>query len=208
MLALDYRPSKRLLAALKLAAVYASGVTLLMMTLLSITKSPDRVLDMLPLYSIPAAICFAAAFLVLAVARRAGFTALWLIILSLWAWGLSLDFDSDAIRGGFPAWTLLAAPLYVMCAVGFRGQSSPARWRQWLSIAVPLGWAALYVVALRQLHSFHSHDFERRQYSGWWVWSWLEYAWLVAPLAITVSGILRVYSRAPTDAARDHGIAS
>ena len=196
---LDYRPSKRLRAALKLAAVYASGVTLLMMTLASITKSRDQVLEMLPVYSIPAAICFAAAFLLLAVARRAGFTALWLIILCLWIWGLAQDFDSDAIPGGFLAWTLLAAPLYVMCALGFRGQASPARWRKWLSIAVPLSWAALYVMALRQLHSSHESFFEHRQYTAWWVWSSLQYAWLVTPPAISVAGIFRVYARAPTD---------
>jgi hypothetical protein len=196
MLALDYRPSKRLIAALKLAAVYAAAVTLLLMVLTSISDSPARVLKMLPFYGIPGAICFAGAFLLLAVARRAGFTALWLTILGLWTTALVQDFEPYAVRGGFAFFTLLAAPLYAMCALGFPHPSATrARWRQLLSITGGLAWAALFVVALRQLHFLDA--FERRQYVAPWLWSSLQYACLVIPPAVTLAGILRVYSRTP-----------
>jgi hypothetical protein len=150
MFALDYQPSKRLRAAVKLAAIYATCVTVLLL-LLGTTASLERVLDILPFYSIPAAICFAIAFLLLAVARRAGFTALWLIGAGLWGWAVIQELDPFGVRAAFLAWSVFAAPLYAMCTLGFPRQSQDrARWRRWMSAAVGPAWVALVVIALRR----------------------------------------------------------
>lgn len=201
MFALDYQPSKRLRAAVKLAAIYATCVTMLLL-LLGTTGSLERVLDILPFYSIPAAICFAIAFLLLAVARRAGFTALWLIGAGLWNWTVIQEMDLFGVRAGFLAWSVFAAPLYAMCTLGFPRQSpKPARWRQWISIAAGPAWAALVAIALQQLRLLDDLSYGRGQYLGRF-WPWLFFAWLVVPPAITILGILRVHSRAPSDSSR------
>lgn len=199
MLALDYRPSKRLRAALTLAAVYAAGVTLLLVTLISEADSPRRVLDTLPLFSIPAGICFAVAFLLLAVARRAGFTALWVVVFSFWAWATTQDASPFAASSEFVAWSLFAAPLYAMCALGFRHETPRAAgWRQWMSIALWPVWTGLVVMALRQVQLVDSYYPLHWPYMGWLGRSLLT-AWLVTPPAVTLAGIHRVYSRAPVD---------
>ena len=201
MLTLDYRYSKRLRAALKLAAVYGAGVTPLWITLAIMSDPPPRVFDTLLLLSLPVGICFAIAFLLLAVARRAGFTALWLIVAGFWTWGVLQEFELFAIRGGFIFFTLFAAPLYAMCVLGFRREAAtPVRWRQVLSVAIWPAWAALVGVALEPHGGHHAlHVFEHRQYFGGWIWTLLRYAWLVTPPAITAAGLLRVYSRGPVD---------
>jgi len=207
VLALDYRPSKRLRAALTLAAVYAAGVTVLLLTVISSADSPRRVLQMLPLFSIPAALCFAVAFLLLAVARRAGFTALWAVVFGLWVLAASQDFNPFAANTSFVSWSFFAAPLYAMCAVGFPSSSQPPRWRQWMSVALWPAWAALVALAFAQLRLLNEYEFLRGQYIGSLGRS-LQLALWVTPPAITLVGILRVHSRPPAEHAGPHGIAS
>lgn len=196
MSALHYRPSKRLRAAASLAALYAAGVTLLGIGLIS-TDSP-RPFEMLPLFSIPAAACFGLAFVLLAAARRAGFIVLWLVVFGSWVSAASQDFGPFSAGGEFLTWSVLAAPLYAMCTIGFRRRSSRRpRWRGWMLVVLRLAWPTLAVLAIPYF-AMRGHYAVHGQYLAW-PSRWLLVGWLATPPAITLAGILRVYGGVPAD---------
>ena len=193
MTALQYQFSKRILgAAVRLAGVYAVCVIVTFAIVLAFSRSLAMLLDILPLLGIPGAICFAAAFVLLAFARRAGFIALWLIILGLWATpmisqgDLSTEWDS-----AFLFWTILAAPLYVMVMLGFRSDvtsHSPARrMAPWILGAV---WLGLVIVNLRfEFHpAFQAFNVSR-------IYLLLS---LILPIGVTTTAIRRIWlTKAP-----------
>lgn len=194
VLARRYLPSKRVVAAAsRLAAVYAAAVTVLLLTLILLIGVPIRFLADLATLSIPAVICFAGAFLLLAVARRAGLTALWLLILALWTWLILLvrGFDDGPTVGkSFVMWSTLAAPLYAMVAIGFPALNSPPR-RRLATWSIGGAWAALAVMGVKI-------DFQPEwSRTIWPLWTFLQLLWVAAPPALTVRALLRVYKRAP-----------
>jgi hypothetical protein len=75
-----------LLAAARLASIYAIASALLLLPLVLWFDGPAEVVRNLKDYATPVAVAFGVAFAVLAVARRAGFVALWLALTAIWAW--------------------------------------------------------------------------------------------------------------------------
>ena len=201
MIMLDYRPSKRLRAALTLAAVYAAGVLLLLLALFIMTSTPGEVLKTLPILSIPTAICFAGAFLLLAVARRAGFTALWLVVFGFWIWSAYPYFSLFRANREFISWSLLAAPLYAMVVLGFHHQPSrTAGWRRWITVAISVAWAVLGAIAI-EFDNLSIQYFVRQAPPMLLFWRTVAFAWVIAPPAVTVTAILRLYDGPAKEAA-------
>lgn len=189
---LRHLPTKRVVAAaVRLAAVYALGVSTLLIVLLISTDETRAILADLPVVSIPASICFAIAFLILGVARRAGFTTLWLLIFGLWAWQLLMVYRGYVGRPQveFVMWSILAAPLYAMVSIGFppATPARPTRWRRLRNWSLVATWAALTALAV----SFEPYSpFARHP---WPLWMVLQLAWLAIPPALTLDAIFRVY---------------
>ena len=191
MFAIDFRSSKRLRAALTLAALYAAGVLLLFLAVFIMKSTPRDVLRTLPVLGIPTAICFASAFILLAVARRAGFTALWILVFGLWVVSVYPDFSLFRANLNFLSWSLLAAPLYTMVSLGFRRPPS-AGWRRWLRMAIPVTWAALGAIAIG-FDDLSLQYFLRQPSPILLFWRAMSIAWAVAPPAVTVASILWIY---------------
>jgi hypothetical protein len=205
MLTLGHRTAKQLAAAFKLAAVYAAGVTVVLLALILTGDGARRhVLEILPVLAIPAGVCLGIAFLLLAVARRAGFTALWVVIFGMWIAAVTWHFDPAPANVGFALWTLLAAPLYAIVVLGFRYPSSSARsaiWRRSISMAIAPAWLVLYAAAIHFVPS-SIEDFASQPPRAPWLWRSLWLAWMLSPPTLTVAAVLRLYRGTPADVPR------
>jgi hypothetical protein len=141
-------------AAVRLAGIYALGVVCLLTSLLLMLEGP-RVSpsDTALVVALPFSVLFGFAFVILAVARRAGFGILWRLLLALWTWMMIREGPSPWIPRLFLGWSSLALPLFTIGALGVRhsysGQSA-LRWppasRLMATIWLVLAAAALYVV--------------------------------------------------------------
>jgi hypothetical protein len=186
-------PSKRILAAARLAAIYAGGVTGLLLALYLTTASPsDRFLGDVRFFTMPFAVCFAAAFLVLGVAGRVGFTALSLLVFGVWAWGMLGGPGSHGTRpaaDALLAWAILAAPLHAMIALGFPA-SAPSKWargRAWATFSV---WSSLLILVSMILRFTAWFRWPAQPVEAWWI---LQIAIAVLPPSITIAGRVRLY---------------
>ena len=103
-----------------LAAIYSAGVFTLLGLILVVSDIQLSSSDWWSLAG-PLAILFGFAFIVLAFARRAGFSLLWTILVALWIWmlfGNGLTPLSDLLAQGighpfrFAMWSVLALPLF------------------------------------------------------------------------------------------------
>lgn len=116
-----------ILAAAKLALIY--GVLLLVGFALFFTLfawgQTFRVADLAGALLV-LAIPFGTAFLLLAIARRAGFVALWTILLVFWGFVVSLGGMKmpHLIPLDFAVWSMLALPLWIIGHAGLRDPSS------------------------------------------------------------------------------------
>jgi hypothetical protein len=138
--------SKRvILAAAKLAAIYIALVILGIVVLDVTLRAGVPPLDVIREFAIWLSIPFACAFVLLAVARRWGFVALWVILGALWiaigvvarSWRWSIDFPSL-----FVLWTIFALPLWI---IGQAGIPLPSRRRISPSMVLLACWAVLLV---------------------------------------------------------------
>src|SRR6185437_1294371 len=108
------------LAAASLACAYALCFLTLVVTYVSLLQGRLNLRD-LSSSIVPIGVVFAFAFVVLAMARRAGFAVLWLCILGMWAWTSLLQakgFIGYSAPRGFVDWSLLALPLFGLGALG------------------------------------------------------------------------------------------
>ncbi|HEU4996573.1 MAG TPA: hypothetical protein VFT29_17270 [Gemmatimonadaceae bacterium] len=181
-------PHRRsVLAALRLSVLYAASVTVLFTTLLVFMMPRDVTADMFALV-IPFVVCFSIAMLLLASARRVGFTALWILLLGLWAWSVFVDRSEPLPDRNFVFWSILAAPLYAIVALGFPGAKPTTARSAITSLLVFCSWAALVVVGLtRSISLFATPSVGDRL---------LEFAWLAAPVALTARAIARIHRSA------------
>jgi len=115
-----------ILAAAKLALIY--GVLLLVGFTLFSTLFVVQTLRLVDLAGtlLVLAIPFGTAFLLLAIARRAGFVVLWTILLVFWGIVVSVGAGKipAAIPLDFALWSVLALPLWIIGHVGLRDPSS------------------------------------------------------------------------------------
>jgi hypothetical protein len=128
------------LAALRLAAIYAAGVLLLAAPLVAFLGG------LLPALTIPvlAVVGFLAGFIALAVARRVGFVILWSLLVLLWV--QTVGQRVFAAGGDLLVWTVFAAPLYLITVMGL----TPSHRRLRLEMSITLAaWAVVAALATR-----------------------------------------------------------
>lgn len=136
-----------LAAALRLAAVYGVGVTVLLAVVvvpLMLTGSVPRFRELLAVVSIPFLVTFGVSFLLLAVTRRFGFALAWLALLALWVLALRSQ-PVPLANQSFVLWSVFAAPLFAMVVIGV--PASGAWSTRALALGVSLGWVLLFVAA-------------------------------------------------------------
>lgn len=161
--------------------MYAGAVAALLLALLFAIDGGATMRALAEL-AIPAGACFGAAFLLLATARRAGFTVLWALGLGLWAW-MSFGHQPHGPRPGiaFFLWSVFALPLAAMTWVGFGDdEAAPARQGARLSVLVALLWAGLLTASV-----FIESGYGRA----------LALCWQVAPLLVTAAAAVRIHRR-------------
>jgi hypothetical protein len=177
-------------AALRLAGFYAVCVTVLVVALVvSLGGFRDIVRDLGAL-ALPAGICFAVAFLLLLLARRLGFTALWLALLALWALA---SFRNPGPGPVFVLWSLFAAPLFLMVQLGFRSVADKSAS---VGLMTSLFWITLAIAGVLFRYPL---DLMLNN-EPWWVRlmsSVLTAAWWIAPAAITAVAIRQIHAATP-----------
>jgi hypothetical protein len=149
--AVGSRARRVAVAAASLAAVYGAGVVLLLSVLTLWTGEwVGAVRDLLEVHAVLFGVLFATAFLLLAVARRAGFAALWLLFLAFWvAWPLT-RWTPVGVLAGFVFWSVVALPFYAIGALGLPSHRVLRLGRRTLALpAVVLAvWTLLLAVTL------------------------------------------------------------
>ena len=172
-----------LLAAARLAALYAVAVALLLLPIFAWQgRSPHSVHHLMQ-YAIPSAFVFGVAFVLLAAARRAGFVALWLLLAALWILILHdvvAQYPSDIITA-FVGWSALAMPLAILGGLGVP-RTLRIQIGRWGSSAVSVAavlWAALLIPAVivfvspaLPLHPLQQAALDRQAGEvAWFVWA-------------------------------------
>jgi hypothetical protein len=179
-----------ILAAVRLAALYALGVAILIVAVSAVAFHDRPMASELPYFGIPLLV----AFVVLAVARRAGFALLWTLLAALWVYILNEnEFVGLAFPPMFLSWSAFAAPLFAIGALGFgtSADASPPRRRIPRPVLIAAAWGALAGVSI---------------YLGNASWVWLSYPdsavalnglgwlfWFPAPFVIAVVELRRVW---------------
>ena len=139
-------------AAGQLAALYALGVVCLLGPLLLMLEGPTltALLEAASIVALPLAVLFTFAFVILAVARRAGFGILWGVLLALWTWMAIPDGVSPWIPTRFLGWSTLALPLFTIGALGVRAPSPARTVQRWIPRPrlTTIIWLVLAAVAL------------------------------------------------------------
>ena len=172
-----------LLAALRLASLYAIAVALLLLPPLLWYDGPTKFVQDLKGYTMPVGVAFAVAFGLLVVARRAGFVALWVVLGGLWALILREAGNgySSQLPTAFLLWSAFALPLGLLGGLGVPAvlRISLGRWKP-NAVVVALGlWAALLVPALALflhpwlgLHPLQHAAIDRMAGAvAWFVWA-------------------------------------
>lgn len=134
-------------AAGRLAALYVGTALVLLLVAGGLIEGVLPTLsDLIELW-IPVGLAFLIAFLLLAIARRAGFVALWALLLGLWVLTL-VDGPHPWLGQQFVAWTVLGLPLY---ALGMIGAPSTQQHLRKTSLGLAVVWlfsiAAAFMVA-------------------------------------------------------------
>jgi hypothetical protein len=141
-----------LLAAVKLAALYAVGVgTLYLLAVIVVSRleidSPGFLIGS-PVF---AAAGFVSGFLALAVARRVGFALLWILLSYIWAQAIVWRYPVTA-QLSLIGWTVFAGPLYVLTVLGLPDDLKRKSWRVETAVTLTT-WVTLWVVAAASVSS-------------------------------------------------------
>ena len=152
------------LAAVRLAGLYVIGVVLMLLPFMLLPGGGIPAFRELARLAAPAGILFAVAFLLLAIARRAGFVALWLLLAGLWTLVLVVRELPIDVMIGFVGWTVLAFPLHVLGALGVPSALRVRLGRASLraTTAAMILWAVLLIPAVVVLYtsSFVAHPLD------------------------------------------------
>ena len=184
-------------AAARLAAIYAVGVAILLLAGLPfVNRTLPAWRDLLGI-ALPIGVLFAVAFVMLAVARRAGFVALWLVLVGMWIWMIAQVIGDvrmlSIVATAFFVWSVAALPLYTMGAVGLpaRKRIAVGRGRMSLTTLVFLVWGVLAAGALY----FAGLDVgpHRRVAPHGVLATWARFIWGPAPIVIAVLAIVHVW---------------
>lgn len=169
-----------ILAAARLAGVY----TLLAIPFLlpwAFAGHGLPALSDLAIYALPMGALFLGAFAVLAIARRAGFIVLWLLLTALWVQFLRLIGHPSEILLAFITWSGLAIPLALLGALGVSSalRLPFGRWQPRVTRITPALWAALLIPAVGLLFqpAFGLHPLREAAINrlagalGWFIWA-------------------------------------
>ena len=141
-----------LLAAARLAGLYALGTTVLLLPFFIVLERPALALGALGEFAMPIGFAFAVAFVLLAAARRAGLVALWLVLAGLWALALraSVVGYTEEFAIAFVFWSALAIPLALLGGIGVPAtlRVRVGRWRLTVLSLTVILWTALLIPAL------------------------------------------------------------
>jgi hypothetical protein len=184
-----------LLAAVRLASLYAIGVALLLFPVFVGLNGPFRLLRNLTEFATPVAFGFGIAFLLLAVARRSGLIALWLLLATLWA-AILRDLAhyrfAEDLAQVFVGWSTFAIPLAVLGGLGASAilRIRVGRWKP-TARSVTMGlWAALLIPAVAvlfvsqsQIHPLHEAAAVRIAGDVAW-FTWAPGVFLIVALSI------------------------
>jgi len=131
----------------RLAAIYAAGVLILLIPLIVRTRHEGFAPNSQPWLELPVigAVCFVLGFVALAAIKRLGFALLWGLL--VWWWIVLVgDGPGLFLDRPFLAWSAFAAPLYVLSAIGLTETVSSRRW-QFEVVLTLLIWAIIAVLA-------------------------------------------------------------
>jgi len=194
MLSLSIAPTRtRTVAAARLTSAYTASVLLLLAPLLGVVGSMAIVPAFLPF---PIAVWFAVTFLLLAFVRRAAFIALWLLMLAAWWWQIEHHMTIPSATGGeFALWSVLAAPLYAITAIGFGAVRRMTRLRRVAWTAGIAGWAGLLALAARFPFGFFQGCVMDVTTGMPPLDTAIETAWLAVPPLVALDAIRRVCQR-------------
>ncbi|HEY0018247.1 MAG TPA: hypothetical protein VGC13_18170 [Longimicrobium sp.] len=144
-----------MMAAARLAALYALAVVLLMVVLALWTREwVGAVSGVASQHLWVFAILFAGAFVLLATARRAGFALIWVLLVGAWVWWVwplgRSRWTSDAVFSLFVFWSILALPMYALGAIALPGPQlfRVGRWPITGPAMVAAGWLLLLFITL------------------------------------------------------------
>ena len=184
-----------LLAAARLAGLYAVGVALLLIPVLLFPGGLSALRE-IPIVALPTGILFVLAFLVLAVARRVGFAVLWLLLVGLWTTVLLGHGVAIEIVIGFVGWSALALPLHALGALGVTSgfRLTMGRLSVSLSTMVSILWAGALLPAIALLYTspFFMHPLEEA--ASYRVASSLaRFIWAPAPFVFAVVSLAHVW---------------
>jgi hypothetical protein len=137
------------LAAARLGGLYVIGVALMLTPFMLLPGGGLPGLRDLVRLAAPAGILFAVAFILLALARRAGFAALWVLLTGLWTAMLIAHEMPIDIMVGFVAWSVFAVPLHVLGALGVPSSLHLriGRWRLRAATTGTVLWLVLLIPA-------------------------------------------------------------
>jgi hypothetical protein len=183
--------TRRLAASARLAALYLSGVVVLVVPFEWARELPAA--SQLRDFVTPLVIIFVIAFALLALARRAGFAALWLTLVAMWTSGLASGHSVFSIPNAFFFWSLLALPLFAIGALGTKGAPPlvATRWPMpapWIVLAV---WIVLLATAFHWRWVASDVHFPDTPYEAVAVAA--RFVWAPAPFVIAVLEIARVW---------------
>ena len=143
-------------AAGRLVAIYALGVVCLVGPLLLMLEGPTvtALSEVASIVAPPLGVLFTFAFVILAVARRAGFGILWGVLFALWTWMAIHDGASPWMPIRFLGWSSLALPLFTIGALGVRSPFPARTVQRWMPRPrlTEIIWLVLAGVALYYSH--------------------------------------------------------
>jgi len=137
-----------LAAAARLAGLYAAGVLVLLVPFSLFATGGTGLREVLLGPPAVAAGGFLIGFLLLAIARRFGFGVLWILLLLAWLNTIRWSFWSLELLPRFVGWTVFAAPLYGLTAIGLGGSGATRSLVRELLITAGV-WTTAVVLALK-----------------------------------------------------------
>jgi hypothetical protein len=145
---IQHRWVRILLAAARLAALYAACVVVLFTAYGLYVAGPASLRELVVDSPLIAAVGFVVGFILLAIAKRIGFVVLWVLLLALWVSKIRDTSWSVYLLPDFLQWTVLAAPLYALTAIGLSADNNQRRLKRELLITAAI-WAIVSGLALK-----------------------------------------------------------
>ena len=185
-----HKLSRVLLAALKLGAMYAIGVTaIFLFIILLLNAGAIPLLGILSRIWIPVAVLTLLAFVTLAIARGIGFLLLWGLTLAAWVLLLTGPASFNPMPSAFLLWSMLTMPLAAIVALGQPSSVPVTRNAKLVRRSITLVWLTLFALAMVSEMAFG--EYVSVGPLPHWLSSLLHPLWFLTPFVIGVNGVTR-----------------